>query len=48
MHARAVLRLLENAETQVAELGRQSRGRGLVPGLVRWDTGSAPPSPASG
>ena len=46
MHGRAVLRLLENAETQVAELGRQGRGRGLVPGLVRWDTGSPPPSPA--
>ena len=48
MHGRAVLRLLENAETQVAELGRQGRRRGLVPGVGRWDTGSAPPSPASG
>lgn len=48
MHGRAVLRLLENAETQVAELGRQGRGRGLVPGLVRWDAGSAPPPATAG
>ena len=42
-HGRAVLRLLENAETQVAGLERPRR-RALVPGLVRWDTGSAPAS----
>ena len=41
VHGRAVMRVLENAESQVAELGRRGR-RGLVPGL-RWD---APPSPA--
>jgi molybdenum-dependent DNA-binding transcriptional regulator ModE len=46
-HGRAVLRLLENAEAQVAAVGRQSRRRTLVPGLVRWDTGGAPPAPAS-
>jgi molybdenum-dependent DNA-binding transcriptional regulator ModE len=42
-HGRAVLRLLENAESQVAGLERPRR-RALVPGLVRWDTGSAPAS----
>jgi molybdenum-dependent DNA-binding transcriptional regulator ModE len=42
-HGRAVLRLLENAETQVAGLERPRR-RALVPGLVRWDAGSAPAS----
>jgi len=42
-HGRAVLRLLENAETQLAGLERPRR-RGLVPGLARWDAGSAPAS----
>jgi DNA-binding transcriptional LysR family regulator len=46
-HGRAVLRLLENAEAQVAAIGRTGRKRGLVPGLVRWDTGSPPTAPAS-
>ena len=46
-HGRAVLRLLENAEAQVAAVGRTGRKRGLVPGLVRWDTGSPPTAPAS-
>ena len=45
-HGRAVLRLLENAETQVAAVGRTGRKRGLVPGLVRWDAGSPPAAPA--
>ena len=42
-HGRAVLRLLENADTQVAGLERPRR-RARVPGLVRWDAGSAPAS----
>ena len=46
-HGRAVLRLLENAEAQVAAVNRQGRRRGLVPGLVRWDAGSSPTAPAS-
>jgi molybdenum-dependent DNA-binding transcriptional regulator ModE len=46
-HGRAVLRLLENAEAQVAAVSSPSRRRTLVPGLVRWDTGGAPPAPAS-
>ena len=46
-HGRAVLRLLENAETQVAAVvSREGRKRTRVPGLVRWETG-APPAPAS-
>ena len=48
-HGRAVLRVLENAENQLAELSRrQGRKRGLVPGLVRWDNGAPPPQPATG
>jgi molybdenum-dependent DNA-binding transcriptional regulator ModE len=46
-HGRAVLRVLENAEAQVAEVSRQGRRRGLVPGLVRWDNGAPPPRPAT-
>ncbi len=46
-HGRAVLKLLENAEAQVAAVGRTGRRRGLVPGLVRWDTGTPPTAPAS-
>jgi molybdenum-dependent DNA-binding transcriptional regulator ModE len=46
-HGRAVLRVLENAESQVAELSRQAPKRGLVPGL-RWDNGAPPPRPATG
>ena len=42
-HGRAVLRLLENAETQLAGLER-TRRRELVPGLARWDAGGAPAS----
>lgn len=44
-HGRAVLRLLENAEAQVAAVSRNGRPRRLVPGL-RWDPDS-PPAPAS-
>ena len=44
-HGRAVLRVLENAESQLAELSRRQGKRGLVPGLGRWDS-SAPPQPA--
>jgi molybdenum-dependent DNA-binding transcriptional regulator ModE len=47
-HGRAILKLLENAEAQVAAVGRTGRRRGLVPGLVRWDTGSSPTAPANG
>ena len=47
-HGRAVLRLLDNAEAQVAAVvSREGRRRTLVPGLVRWDAGS-PPAPAGG
>ena len=42
-HGRAVLRLLENAETQLAGLDRPRR-RARVPGIARWDAGSAPAS----
>ena len=45
-HGRAVLRVLENAESQLADLNRRQSRRGLVPGLVRWDT--PPPQPAAG
>lgn len=45
-HGRAVLRVLENAETQLAELAaRQARGRRLVAPL--WEPG-APPRPVGG
>jgi DNA-binding transcriptional LysR family regulator len=44
-HGRAILRLLENAEMQVAAASRKGRRRGLVPEL-RWDPGVVPPSPA--
>jgi molybdenum-dependent DNA-binding transcriptional regulator ModE len=46
MHGRAVLRVLESAETQVAELGRPGRRRERVPGLVHRDAATPPPSPA--
>jgi len=45
-HGRAILRLLENAELQVAAATRPGRRRGLVPEL-RWDPGIVPPAPAS-
>jgi molybdenum-dependent DNA-binding transcriptional regulator ModE len=45
-HGRAVLRLLEHAESQLAELSRQGRRRRL--GLGRWDTDAHPPRPATG
>jgi DNA-binding transcriptional LysR family regulator len=44
-HGRAVLRLLENAEMQVAAAARNGRRRQLVPGL-RWETDTPPPAPA--
>jgi len=44
-HGRAILRLLENAELQVAAATRPGRRRGLVPEL-RWDPGIVPPAPA--
>ena len=44
-HGRAVLRLLENAETQLAELSRRERGRRAA--RPAWDAG-APPRPAEG
>jgi DNA-binding transcriptional LysR family regulator len=44
-HGRAVLRLLENAETQLAELSRRDGGR-RAPHPV-WDA-VAPPRPAEG
>ena len=45
-HGRAVLRLLENAETQVAAVTRGGRRRSLVPGL-RWDPGTPPVTASS-
>ena len=45
-HGRAVLRVLENAESQLGDLSRRQSRRGLVPGLVRWD--GTPPQPAAG
>ena len=44
-HGRALLRLLENAEAQVAAASRSGRRRGLVPDL-RWDRGVVPPTAA--
>jgi molybdenum-dependent DNA-binding transcriptional regulator ModE len=44
-HGRAVLRVLENAESQLAELARRERGRRSVAPLV-WDGGAAEPNTA--
>lgn len=46
-HGRAVLRVLENAESQLGDLERRQSRRGLVPGLARWDS-TPPPQPAAG
>jgi DNA-binding transcriptional LysR family regulator len=44
-YGRAILRLLENAEAQVAVVNRNGRRRGLVPDLG-WEPGAVPPAPA--
>jgi molybdenum-dependent DNA-binding transcriptional regulator ModE len=45
-HGRAVLRVLENAESQLAELARRERGRRSVAPPPVWDGGTAEPHTA--
>ena len=45
-HGRAVLRVLENAESQLAELARRERGRQSVAPPLAWDGGAPEPHTA--
>jgi molybdenum-dependent DNA-binding transcriptional regulator ModE len=45
-HGRAVLRVLENAESQLAELARRERGRRTVAPPLSWDSGAPEPHTA--
>ena len=45
-HGRAVLRVLENAESQLAELARRERGRRTAAPPLSWDSGAPEPHTA--
>ena len=45
-HGRAVLRVLENAESQLAELARRERGRRTAEPPLAWDGGAPEPQTA--